>query len=82
MAGGVGVGAVQLTTVEIYNIASKTWRTSGTAAVNTYAFLLEQVDTGDFYALHGNLVYQYNAGAEVFDAVSYTHLTLPTIYSV
>ena len=68
--GGAGLSWVQLTTVEIYNIASDTWRTSATAVVDPLTKFFNHVHTGDYYAFSGSLVYRFDEGAETFDTLT------------
>ena len=78
LIGGIGTGSIHLTTVEIYDVASDSWRISGTASVNLNAKFFVHVQTGDFYALHGSLVYRYDEATEIFNAL--TDLVVDSTY--
>ena len=78
--GGFEHKSVQLTTVEIYDVASDSWRISGTATVNPRTIFFAHVQMGDFYALHGSLVYRYDEATEIFDALTGLVVNLSLIH--
>ena len=88
LVGVTGAAAAPLTSVSgTFTTTSATFNSTRSADGNTIVDLSATLAyTGTFNGtstLHGHLIFHPNGSANFRDvAVSYTHLTLPTIYSV